>query len=61
MRLIYSLLAFANLRLALAEYGRAELLDRYADEALVRARARVVVADSFGQRAGFRERLMPMR
>ena len=61
MRLIYSLLAFANLRLALAEYGRAELLDRYADEALVRARARVVVADSCGQRAGFRERLMPMR
>ncbi|MCJ2062942.1 hypothetical protein MKK63_09490 [Methylobacterium sp. J-088] len=61
MRMIYSWLARANLRLALAEYGRAELLDRFADEALVRARARVVMADSFGQRAGFRERLMPLR
>ncbi|MCJ2056669.1 hypothetical protein MKL09_08885 [Methylobacterium sp. J-048] len=61
MRLMFSLMAFANLRFALAEYGRAEMLERHADEAIVRARARVVVADSFGQRAGWRERLMPMR
>lgn len=61
MRLIYLFLAFANLRLALAEYGRAEMLDRHAEEALVRARARVVQADRFGQCAGWRERLLPMR
>lgn len=61
MRLIYSWLAFANLRFALAEYGRAEMLDRFSEEAIARARARIVVADGFGQRAGWRERLMPMR
>lgn len=61
MRLIYSWLAFANMRLALAEYGRAEVLDRFAEEALIRARARVVAADAFGQRAGWPERLIPMR
>ncbi|MCJ2092186.1 hypothetical protein MKK67_06705 [Methylobacterium sp. J-072] len=54
-------MAFANLRFALAEYSRAEMLERHADEAIARARARVVLADTFAQRAGWRERLMPMR
>lgn len=52
MRLIYSWLAFANLRPVLAAYGRAEVRDRFSEEALARARAQVVVADSFDQRAG---------
>lgn len=52
MRMILAFLALAQARLALAEFARAEMLERHADEALVRARARRFTAAAFAHRAG---------
>lgn len=60
MRMIYAFLALAQIRLALAEHARAEMLGRYADEALDRARARRLTAAALASRAGLPDRLNPL-
>ena len=56
MRMIYAFLALAQIRLALADHARAEMLERHADEAVARGHARRIAAASFAQRAGLPDR-----
>ncbi|MFC6791951.1 hypothetical protein ACFQE0_21555 [Methylobacterium komagatae] len=56
MRLILSLLAVAQIRLARHDLARSDLLMRDADEAFARSRRRVDLANDFARRAGLEVR-----
>ena len=56
MRLILSILAVAQIRLARHDLMRSDLLLRDADEAFARSRRRVDLANSLARRAGFEAR-----
>ncbi|MGC5779851.1 hypothetical protein [Methylobacterium sp. NFXW15] len=56
MRLILSLLAVAQIRLARHDLARSDLLMREADEAFARSRRRVGLANDLARRAGFEVR-----